>query len=413
MASDREFSRKESSIARRGRWLAAIALVAWVNLAHAHDSPSLETLIERLKSPNPAFRAESLKAIGELGEGAKEATSAVGELLSDRALFERVEIRSLAAKALGEIGPAASATAPQLLEGMADPNPYMSLECEKALTAMGAAQIEAAMSALAGDKAQLRGVAARSLALLGAEAAQPLASALRDDRAEVRLYAARALGQIGKEAKAILPDLIEALKSAAGPAKVEIAKATWLIDRYPEAWTAITDCLADAPDETRLAAANCLTEIAADAIDQGSESVSRLSEGLADENAGIRVAFANALAALGEKSAGAAPSLLKLLGDDERAARRAAARALGVVGGLSSKSDILGLARGLEDADQGTRMATAKSLARLGKKAKAASSALVEALREDNEFVYKAVVEALKAVDPKAAAEAMLEANVE
>ncbi len=75
---------------------------------------SVEPLIETLRDPDPAMRANAARALSLMGPEAEAAIGALIEALGD----SDAQVRTGAARALGQIGPAARSAIPALIEAL-------------------------------------------------------------------------------------------------------------------------------------------------------------------------------------------------------------------------------------------------------------------------------------------------------
>src|SRR5262249_29905417 len=90
----------------------------------------LQLHVSRLKDGKPNVRVRAAKALGEIGPAAAPAIPDLAELLRD----EDVSVRLAAVTALGEIGPAAKEAVPILIEALQDADAEISAA---AVTALG------------------------------------------------------------------------------------------------------------------------------------------------------------------------------------------------------------------------------------------------------------------------------------
>lgn len=150
--------------------------------------------------------------LGELGSQAKPAVPELIAVLNDAAVdhgrrpYESV--RGMAADALGEIGPEASAAAESLLKATGDDNSYLRLDAALALWKIAGypAAVATAVRTLEDQDHFVRGRAATTLGEMGAEtdeALQALVAALSDEDRYVRTDAALALWHIRRDPLAL------------------------------------------------------------------------------------------------------------------------------------------------------------------------------------------------------------------
>jgi HEAT repeat protein len=125
--------------------------------------------------------------------------------------------RAHAADSIAEMGPAAQAALPALLEATNDPDERVRCRAVIAYGWVGRAEadLEPILKALKYGDAEIRRCAARALSWCGKAAVPALIEALRDPDVVVRSDAAYSLGSIGPEARDAVPALNEAVKDPA------------------------------------------------------------------------------------------------------------------------------------------------------------------------------------------------------
>ncbi|MFH0738927.1 MAG: HEAT repeat domain-containing protein [Candidatus Omnitrophota bacterium] len=121
-------------------------------------------------------------------------------------------VRRVAIVDIGNIGPAAHAAVPALINALGDSNWECREAAAEALVKIGPAAIPALINALGNDNFNVRKAAAKILVKIGPVAVPALIKALGDKR--FCYYAAEALGSIGPLAQAAVPALINALNNA-------------------------------------------------------------------------------------------------------------------------------------------------------------------------------------------------------
>lgn len=164
--------------------------------------PALVTL---LNDPDMTIRAAAFSTLGQLGKAAKAAVPDLIAALKDE------ENRYNAVYALGELGSEAEAAVPALVPLIRDKNVCSAVFT--ALGKIGEAAVPDLKIALQDSDDDVRRNAAAALGQMGgaAKAAVPdLIEALKDDK--VCDSAINALGGIGSEAEAAIPALVELLK---------------------------------------------------------------------------------------------------------------------------------------------------------------------------------------------------------
>ena len=158
---------------------------------------SVDSLLAALRDKDTFARWRAAVALGEIGPGASEATSALVDSLDD----EDANVRSAAAVALGKIGPAAQAAARALTAALTDDEDQVfRAHVARALGRMGPGAREAVpglIGALCEEDVSVRDEIAEALVAIGPAAVPSLMEALQDDDPRVRYEAASALTRLG------------------------------------------------------------------------------------------------------------------------------------------------------------------------------------------------------------------------
>jgi HEAT repeat protein len=231
-----------------------------------------------------------------------------------------------------------------------------------------------------GDPSEsVRYEAVNSLGLIdkkGERALPPLIEALRDRSADVSSAAARSLGNFGLLAKSSVPALTAALDDprehhrALAPdfvvmraLRCDVAEALGYIGiEANAAIPALRNAVAkDRNPEVRVSAALALSRI--DPKDQGAMSAIIRELELKGKGTWGQEAAIKALTELGSKARAAGPALIRSLANDEPSIRRSAAEALAAIG---DRSAIPALESLLKDKDDFVREAARESLEKLG-----------------------------------------------
>ena len=234
---------------------------------------------------------------------------------------------------------------------------------------------------LANDNPRVRAAAARALSSgYGAKAAPVVASLSRcvaDAYPDLKVYAIRALSDIGPSAKRAAPALKNALRDGVQGTRVLIAEALWHIEQQPgDVLPLFTDALENDAD-ARYECAERLKEMGPWAA----AAVPALIKALLDKEWTTRCNVAEALGEIGPKAAAAAPALTRVLQHDENSTVQAnAAEALGKIGDVKT---IPILIAALENEDDSVRFNAIGAIETFGPKAKAAVSALIRTVKND------------------------------
>jgi len=288
-------------------------------------------------------RLAALLALGDLGAAANAAVPALIEIVR---VEKEPRSRWFAVAALGDIGPAAKAAVPVLVE---------------LLKSQEIAEPDREPSEVDGGSIPMRLAAAVALGGIGpgAKAGVPaLAHALTDHDQRVCTEAATALGRIGPGAAAAIPILVR------------------LTTEDPEH---------TASD----AAAHALAKI-------GSAAVPSLIEHVKMGVVIARVRFLTALGEAGPDASSAIPELLHALTDRDEAIRAAAARSLGFVGGSTAATTVIPrLIAALKDSESVVRANAVDGLERIGPRTKDVIPSIASALRDPDQDVRDAAFFAL------------------
>ncbi len=125
--------------------------------------------------------------------------------------------------------------------------------------------------------------------------------------------------------------------------------------RYAPAIPHLAECVRHADPGTRYLAANALSKMG----DEAESATPALLDSLRADDIFLRAAITSALIRIG---APAVPGLIRALFDDNRAVRRAAAKALGKIG---DERAVAPLSVSLKDGDDGVRKFAAEALRRI------------------------------------------------
>jgi HEAT repeat protein len=173
--------------------------------------PALESVLR--DSPDPGARALALDAYGSVERDPRKKLRVVTAASKEPS----EEVRVMAARQLGTLGPQAGDAVPPLVELLHDPSPAVRFEACQALGGLGTTArgaMPGLRATLAGDAdPNVRSGAARALATMGRYAADnvpALVAALEDSSGTVRCSVAQALGWMGRAAAAAAPALEEA-----------------------------------------------------------------------------------------------------------------------------------------------------------------------------------------------------------
>ncbi len=335
----------------------------------------IQQQIRKLKSQNDRLRYRAADTLAKIGE---RAVHPLAEALND----EDPIVDSLAAQALGKIGPNAKAAVPALLEGLYDE-----------------------------DKDPIVGsCAAEALGKIGPHAVPALVEALNNEHEDVRSLAAKALGKIGPDAKATVPALLEALNDEDEDVRSLAAEALGKIG--PDAVPALVEALNNEHEDVRRHAARALGEIGPDA----KAAVPVLLEVLNDEDEDVCECAAEALGKIGPDAKAAVPILTEVLKRSSSVAIYAQ-YALAQITGTPQNyiAALVGLLQDRQyrkyDEDHDWWYGSAVDIPRLLMEiGKAAIPAVLEALQDEEPFVRRSAVRTLVEIADRTAIPALTKA---
>jgi HEAT repeat protein len=328
---------------------------------------AVPALIGAVSYPEEPSRLAALNALRELapitkGVHTKETLTVLTAALKDKS----VDVRIHAASALGSIGADAKPALPALMEAAKDTSNLGTILRPSLPTSVTEAAIAAALSI---DPQCAEGLAKAAL--------PDLMAALKSKDQALLQAAGFALAKLGPQAKPALAALQQALKNADGFAEHAITSALKAI----EGASHLADIVKDpkAPIDKRERA---LRELAW-TRDPDEKTIAIVIDALKDPAPRLRAEAVEAISMIGPKAKAAIPTLLDLLGDKELQDANDAKRVMGenaVPAALASigAEAVPGLAEVLKDEKKqpAVRFQAVKSLAKMGRKAKAAMPTL-------------------------------------
>jgi HEAT repeat protein len=245
----------------------------------------------------------------------------------------QIAVRTEAAKALGQQGPAAKEAIAALVK-----------------------------TAKKDGDVHVREEAIRALGRIGRDAVPDLIKLLKKDSRELtRADAATALGEIGKDAREAVPALVDALHDPDDIVRLVVARAVgkmYVADKELKvAFQALAECAtSDRSESVRISAVRTLATV-------GPEAVPTLILVLETDSSACTDA-ADALADIGKEARQAAFALTEALRDPEVPIRLAAARALGKIE-VRDEKVVHALERALNDDDEYVRKTAQEALQKI------------------------------------------------
>ncbi len=347
---------------------------------------AVPALVEALRDKGLWVPRDAAKALGEIGPAA---AAAVPELVKALRNCSYGSAREPFVKALGQIGPAATKAVPALRDALRDSDQWVR-RC--VVTALG--QIGAVSEIINAFRKydSLRNSKVDMFGGVGPAAVPGLIQALWDEHHYIVREAAYALGRIGPAAVEAVPALIDALGGEDTDAQDEVTVA--LVKIGPAAVPALIDVLRGGGEGVGRAA-DALGAIGPAAV----EAVPALADALRDEDADVRSCVAYALGKIGPGAAPAASALADALRNGDRLFQHVAVMALEEIGhGAAEAVPALVVAIG----DSWVQSAAEYALVKIGPAAVEAVPALVVALSDPSRVVRSGAVRALEAIGPAA-----------
>lgn len=342
-----------------------VSSIPLATMSHAaRHRVRLRDHIQGLHDADPSVRRRAASALASAREAGSVA--ALARALED----SDAGVRSEAARALGQLGPAAAPAAPALVGAMEDESSVVRGRAARALSAIAHEPVAAPDITV---RALLEGVRGSgealmpdaglvdALAILGPPAVPHVVVALQDGDAGVRWHAAAALMRLGHAASETTPALLAAMNDAQWPVRNAAGRALEEVV-VKSAVPALAEALRNPSAETRYHVARALARVGPGAA----PATQTLTQILADEDWEVRMEAAWALAAIGPAARDAVPALIVALRDGNTEVRRSAAWSIGHVGGAQAAASALREA--LKDPDREVRDAAARVLERIGER---------------------------------------------
>ena len=367
----------------------------------------IPALVAALKDEDRETRRNAIKTLGKMGTLAADAVPGLIDVMEEDDLGTRTCVVS----ALLDIGPRA---VPHLVRALSSRDASRRIHAAEALDKMGGFHEIGSHAALAittltavavGDSDKdVRLAAIIAISHIGhKEAVTALLTIAKQDDAEVRFYAAKGLRDLGALAKPAVPAFLELMDEPGMTASVAAQGLVNIGDANAAAGLGKLLCDPTKGNTARCEAAWALGRMPS----QSAVAVPFLIRASGVTNAELREYVANGLRELGTDARDAAPALRALMvSDPVSTVRIAAARALYAVRG-SDDLAVKCLVTESYNPDYEARAWAAYSLGQVGKKETAAVDALIARLADDNPYVRKQAVSALKVVGRPAAVKAI------
>ncbi|NES81029.1 MAG: HEAT repeat domain-containing protein, partial [Moorea sp. SIO2B7] len=355
------------------------------------------------KSVQSRVHASAAKALGEIGPAAYKYAPQISELLTDSNSY----VLASAAYALGQMGAPASEYASQIAKLLKDSDRNVSRSAAKALRQMGVAKDYAPQIAkrLTDLDSDVRSSAAEALGQMGVakDYASQILPLLTHSDWNVRYTAAYALGQMGAAASEYFPQILLLLTHSDWNVRYTAAYALGqmgAIDIDKDIVHQISQFLTDSNSDFRSNAAEVLGQIGPAASDYAPQ----IAERLTDKDSNVRYSAAYALGQMGAAAYKYAPQIIPLLTDSDDHIPNRAASALGQMGTAASQyvPQIIPL---LTDSDDHVRSKAAYTLARMGVAPSEIAPEILELLTDSDSYMDDVAHHAAYALGQMGAAE--------
>ncbi len=380
--------------------------------------PAISSLINALRRTEPTVRSGAAKSLGLMGSVARRAAPALARSLEDpvegvqqeamdalrrigreavssltKALGhrKRQDVRILAARALGRIGPeAVRGGLSALVRALNDPHKNVRIEACQALARIGkpAAAAVPVLITLLGDKFdKVQQAAKRALAKLGEpplSALPGLIQIMSSKFTSVRQTSASYMGSWGAEGRGAVPALLAALGDPVS--EVKVASVDSLAEIGVPAIPALIKALKGRDDQLRIRACRGLGKIGTSASSATVAVIKLLDHKNALE---VRLASVEAVVAIGVPLGPAIQGLVLALRDTEVVVRAEAAKGLGQLGPLAAQASAGVLIKALSDDAWSVRANATESLGKMGQLARKAAPVMVYMLTDEMVNVRK------------------------
>ncbi|MFH1652726.1 MAG: HEAT repeat domain-containing protein [Pseudomonadota bacterium] len=343
---------------------------------------SVPTLIRALKSRTWWIRLLAAQALGSIGKDSHSAIPKLIKLLTDSHTSVRIE----AAFALGRIGPKAKRAVPLLLKMLKVPRLETS---------------EAVVFAL-----EKIGVSSRPVILR-------LIRTLKISRWEVRVRIIECLGQFGKYAKPAAKYLIRALRDEGGKSDpraiyglVAINAAFTLLRLAPYIFPQIIKALKTCGDDIKSFRDVLICSFMVRSLGgAGHAAIPYLMRIIKNRRAPHRILAAKALGKIGT---GALPILIKVLKSKDYEMRLLGVKALKVMGKHAVPAALPGILYVLRSAKKSDRQTIIETIGSFGFRAKLAIPELNKVLKDPDESIRTAAIEAMSQMISKSTSKILI-----
>jgi HEAT repeat protein len=394
--------RKDPGSGEMELWTARQAAVDALHKMGREVREAVPALARALGDKGWKERWEAAWVLEDIGPDAKAAIPALTAALED----EDSQVRMVAADALGALGPDAKTAVPALTELLKDKEHRVWESSARALWRIDKdpAVVRPFIEQLGkGPNDWDRLAAARVLGEIGPEPGVILAlvEALKDKDWAVRSRAAESLGAIRPREKTVVTALLNVLEDPSDHARFSAAKALWQIEKHPRAIPALAQLL-DGDPELGRQAVSLLAHIG-----PGAKAARAILIDMLASKSDARVRAAEALWWI-EKHPRAIPTIIEVLNNKNwyYSVRCEACISLSKIG-PPAREAVPALVTALTDQEESVvRTFVPTALGGIGPAAQAAVPSLLDALEDEDLSLRSGAAEALKKIDPQAAAKA-------
>ncbi|MDY6906429.1 MAG: HEAT repeat domain-containing protein [Thermodesulfobacteriota bacterium] len=296
---------KDSEYAVRQEAANALAVMLPALEPERAQAVKIQVQITRLESKSWLVRRNAANSLAGIGRDAANAVPAlILAILDDSDWgYHYREVRKAAARALGEIGFAARAANPALIETAKSDDYAVRLAAVKALGRIGPRSenqvIAALKNALDDPDYDVRREAAAALGRFGIEdnaTVDELVRSLSDQDFDVRREAAISLGRLGPSSDETIKALVNALDDRDADVRAAVVSALGKVSerKQPQVMTAVLTAMDDQAEQVRLSAIGAIASIGIDNTGIASAYVMESLERAAHEDKSLKVKMAAA-----------------------------------------------------------------------------------------------------------------------
>lgn len=386
-------------------------------LAISSNDGTREAYLKKLQSYNKDKILKVLKDLESSGPVFVQALN-IGDAVATKMGHQDPEIQAAAITVIGLLGPKGSKYEQYLAPAMQHPVAQNRAAAIEALGHLGPYIVnpEVVVGSAQDAEALVRVKVCQALAENeSTNSHKTLAKLLDDPVPEVQSAALMALGsfigtslEMQSEYESKIGQVLEKMLGSSRTKSAALDAAAAMGDRAPSSCVGpVVAALSDQDCTTRMSAVGAISAMA-EVVASSKDATTKIKEMLKKEDAGVKAAAANAVAALGEKASGCGDDVAALLTDESEdqsslalvvgggsrrpppQMRKPKAAAVTALGRIGDEARIAKISEALNDSSWEVRLCAAESLATLKSKAKGEVSALMGCL-EDDAFPVRAM----------------------